>query len=93
MKGKKQKNMSVSQKALAARSKASKLSKQKKSSFLRDLKEEMKKVSWTTKDELTTCTKIVLGSVLTLGLGIYVVDLSLKGTLDGIRALAHLIGF
>lgn len=50
--------------------------------FIRELKEELKKVSWTTKAELIFFTKIVVGSTFLLGLGIYLVDLCIKGVLD-----------
>lgn len=49
------------------------------------LKEELKKVSWTTKSELAFCTKIVLWSTLLFGLGIYLVDLSIKGALELVK--------
>lgn len=49
------------------------------------LKEELKKVSWTTKADLIFCTKIVLWSTLLLGLGIYLVDLVIKGSLETVK--------
>lgn len=49
------------------------------------LKEELKKVSWTTKSELIFCTKIVLGSTLLFGLGIYLIDLVIKGVLEFVK--------
>jgi preprotein translocase subunit SecE len=62
-----------------------------KTSYLHELKEELKKVKWTTKDELILFTKIVVGSTFVLGLGIYAVDLTIKGVLTGFAALLHLI--
>ncbi|MBS0648776.1 MAG: preprotein translocase subunit SecE [Verrucomicrobia bacterium] len=59
--------------------------------FLYELKEELKKVTWTTKEELILFTKIVVGSTFALGLGIYGVDLFIKGVLNGFGALIHLI--
>lgn len=55
--------------------------------FIGELKEELKKVSWTTKQELISCTKIVLISTFCFGIGIYLVDFVIKGTLELIKKL------
>ena len=60
-------------------------------SYINELKAELKKVTWTTKEELILFTKIVVGSTFALGLGIYGVDLLIKGVLNGFGALIHLI--
>ena len=60
-------------------------------SYINELKEELKKVTWTTKDELILFTKIVVVATFSLGLGIYGVDLLIKGVLNGFGALIHLI--
>lgn len=60
-------------------------------SYIQELKEELKKVTWTTKAELVTCTRIVIGATFAFGLGIYLVDLIIKGVLDGFGALVHMI--
>jgi preprotein translocase subunit SecE len=65
--------------------------KQSRLGFIRELKEELKKVTWTTKDELIFCTKIVVGSTFILGIGIYLIDLVIKGALNGFGALFRLI--
>lgn len=62
-----------------------------KTSYISELKTELKKVTWTTKDELVLFTKVVVGSTFALGLGIYAVDLVIKGVLNGFSALIHLI--
>jgi len=62
-----------------------------KTSYLSELKAELKKVTWTTKEELILFTKIVVGSTFALGLGIYAIDLLIKGVLNGFSALIHLI--
>ena len=56
-----------------------------------ELKQELKKVTWTAKDELILFTKIVVGTTFIFGLGIYVVDLLIKGVLTGFARLVHLI--
>jgi preprotein translocase subunit SecE len=60
-------------------------------SWLNGLKTELRKVTWTTKDELVLFTKVVVSCTFALGLGIYVVDLVIKGVLNGFGALIHLI--
>lgn len=60
-------------------------------SFVKELREELKKVSWTTKDELKFSTKIVIGSTFFLGLGIYLFDLVIKGALDLIALIVHFL--
>jgi preprotein translocase SecE subunit len=50
--------------------------------FLHDLKEELKKVSWTSQAELKFSTKMVVGTIFVLGMAIYLVDLVIKGCLD-----------
>ncbi|MCB1109584.1 MAG: preprotein translocase subunit SecE [Chlamydiia bacterium] len=87
---KKKPDMSVSQKV--AELSAAKKKKGKKASFLHEMKEEMKRVSWTTKDELRTCGKIVIGATFFLGLGIYLVDLFIRLILNGVGNLVRLIG-
>lgn len=63
----------------------------KGTTFVRELKEELRKVTWTPKEELLFCTKIVVASTFLLGIGIYLVDLLIKGVLNGISGLVHLI--
>jgi preprotein translocase subunit SecE len=96
MNGRKRKNMSVSQKTggLFAESKKRAQNKMKKrrGNFFHEVKEELKKVSWTSKDELKVCTKIVIGATFVLGVGIYIADLVLKGALNGISKLVYVIG-
>ncbi len=69
----------------------SETTKPRKASYISELKEELKKVTWTTKDELILFTKIVVGSTFSLGLAIYGIDLLIKGVLNGFGALVHLI--
>jgi preprotein translocase subunit SecE len=58
---------------------------------IREFKEELKKVSWTTKDELKLFTKIVIGATFVFGLGIYLVDLIIKGCLHQIGNIVRWI--
>ncbi len=59
--------------------------------FIQDLKDELKKVSWTTKTELILSTKVAIGAIFLFGLGIYLVDLVIKGALDFIALIVHFI--
>ena len=59
--------------------------------FIQDLKEELKKVSWTTQEELKFSTKMVVGATFFLGMGIYFVDLVIKGCLDLVTLVVHFI--
>ena len=58
-----------------------------KRGYIRELKEELKKVSWTSKDELFLSTKIVVGSTFVFGFGVYLVDLIVQGSLNGLHNL------
>lgn len=59
--------------------------------FIQDLKEELRKVSWTTQDQLKFSTKMVVGTTFFLGMGIYCVDLVIKGCLDLVALVVHFI--
>jgi len=67
-------------------------SRKKKTFFLREVQEELKKVNWTTKEELKTCTKIVIGATFMLGLGIYFSDLVIQHALQLISSISKFIG-
>jgi preprotein translocase subunit SecE len=60
-------------------------------SFVQELKDELKKVTWTTKEELKLSTKVVISSTFLFGLGIYLFDLVIKGALDFIALVVHFI--
>ena len=53
----------------------------RKTSYFKEVKEEMKKVSWTPKKELIFCTKAVIIATFFFGLSIYAVDLGIQGIL------------
>jgi preprotein translocase subunit SecE len=58
------------------------IGEKKKVSFLREVQNELKKVTWTSKEELIFCTKAVVIATFLFGLTIYAVDLSIRGALD-----------
>jgi preprotein translocase subunit SecE len=54
----------------------------KKVSYLREVQNELKKVSWTSKVELIFCTKAVIIATFLFGLAIYFVDLGIRSVLE-----------
>ncbi len=68
-----------------------KLAKKKAKSALAEVRDELKKVTWPIKAELKFCTQVVIGATFIFGIGIYVVDLMVKGLLDGIQMLSKMI--
>ncbi len=60
--------------------------------FLGDIKDEFKKISWTSPEELSTYTKIVVATTFFLGMGIYVMDLMIQLVLGGLEFMMRLIG-
>ena len=55
--------------------------------FVGDVKQELKRVEWTSKGELKSYTKIVLISTLIFGMFIYLIDLIIQGFLMGFNFL------
>jgi len=60
-------------------------------SYIQDLKEELKKVSWTSQSELGFSTKMVVLTTLFFGIGIYFVDFLIKNCLEFIKIVLHFI--
>lgn len=60
--------------------------------FLSDIKAEFKKISWTSPEELTLYTKIVVAGTVLFGLGIYVMDLAIQACLSSFGFVLRLIG-
>jgi preprotein translocase subunit SecE len=63
----------------------------KKQSFFREVINELKKVTWTSREELTLGTKAVIIAIFAFGLMIYVCDLSIRGIIAGIGTLVRMI--
>ncbi len=81
----------VDAKAKRLTKKVEKKKQQKRVGFLQQVKDELKKVTWTSKKELFLCTKIVVGVTVVFGMGIYVADLGIKGALGLIGSFVRLI--
>lgn len=67
---------------MASNSRVSLLSvKKKRMNYFREIQNEFKKITWTTKLELIAYTKIVLGATLIFGFVIYFADLVIRNLL------------
>ena len=67
------------------------ITEKKKLSYFREVQNELKKVTWTSKGELILCTKAVIIATFIFGLAIYVVDLGIRGSLEMAGALVRMI--
>lgn len=65
--------------------------KEKKLSYFRQIQQELKKVTWTSKEELILSTKIVLVSTILFSFAIYFTDLILHYIFNSINNIARLI--
>lgn len=63
----------------------------KKLSYFREVQNELKKVTWTSREELIFCTKAVIIATFLFGLAIYVVDLVIRGGIDGFAKMFQMI--
>lgn len=68
------------------------LSKRKVQDFVADIKSEIFKINWTSREELLVYTQIVVWTTLVMGLGIYVLDLIIQSCLAGLSFLIRFIG-
>lgn len=59
--------------------------------FAAEVKEELKRVEWTTQDELRSYTKIVVVCIFLFGFSVYFVDLLLRMGLGSINFLVKWI--
>lgn len=59
--------------------------------FIGDVKAELKKINWTSPEELKVYTKIVVGTTFFLGMGLYFVDLFIQSFLNGLSLLIRWI--
>ena len=75
-----------------SKKRAEQRSKKRKGSYIHGVKEELKKVTWTSKDELKTFTKVVILSTLLFGFGIFCVDMVARHFLVAINNLVTRIG-
>lgn len=55
--------------------------------FGREVKDELRKVDWTSKEELIAYTKIVVVSMFLFGIVIYFIDMLIQGFLGGFNMI------
>ena len=55
------------------------------------IKEELRKITWTSPDELRVYTQITVGATFVLGLSIYLIDLFIQYSLMGISNIVRFI--
>ncbi len=67
------------------------IAEQKKVSYFREVQNELKKVTWTTKEELIFSTKAVIMATFFFGFAIYFTDLAVRHGIDLIAYVARLI--
>lgn len=60
--------------------------------FVGEVKQELKKVAWTTQDKLISYTKVSLGAIFVFGFMIYLMDLGIFKILDSVASLVKWIG-
>lgn len=67
------------------------ITERKKLSYFREVQSELKKVTWTTKEELYFSTKAVILATFFFGFAIYIADLAIRNGMDLIAHGARLI--
>ncbi len=67
------------------------ITEKKKLSYFREVQNELKKVTWTSKEELILCTKVVVIATFIFGFAIYIADLSIRGVLETLSALFRMV--
>ncbi|MDP1836593.1 MAG: preprotein translocase subunit SecE [Chlamydiales bacterium] len=60
--------------------------------FIGGMKDELSKVTWTSREEMQLYIKVVVLSTLVFGLGVYAVDVIIQGVLHGLNAIVQFIG-
>ena len=65
--------------------------RKKVAGFVADVKGEIYKINWTSREELLTYAQIVAVATLFFGMSIYMMDLLIQGTLNGLSFLLRLI--
>lgn len=60
--------------------------------FVADVKSEIQKITWTSREELIAYTKIVVGATFATGMAIYMLDLIIQGSLETLNFVLSFIG-
>lgn len=67
------------------------LSTKKIREFASDVKSEVQKITWTSREELIFYTKLVVGATFLFGMAIYGLDLAIQAILGTLNFLLHFI--
>ena len=67
------------------------ITEKKKLSYFREVQNELKKVNWTSKEELIFCTKAVILATFLFALATYLVDLGIRGVLELAGSLVQMM--
>ena len=59
--------------------------------FIGEIKAELKRINWTSSEELKTYTKIVVGATFFCGMGIYLMDLLIQAGLWILESAIRLV--
>jgi len=59
--------------------------------FVGEVKQELKRIEWTSKDELKAYTKMVVACMFLFGLSIYMIDLVIRGCLASVNFFIKLL--
>lgn len=59
--------------------------------FVSEVKSEINKISWTTKEELFFYTKVVVIATFAFGLSIYALDLLIQAVLNSLNLISNFI--
>lgn len=86
------KNQQIAAPASKDKEKEALLNAWKPQEFIGEIKDELKKISWTSPAELKVYTQIVVGATFFFGMGIYILDLFIQGVLNGLAMAIRLIG-
>jgi preprotein translocase subunit SecE len=84
MAGERVQKMDVKKNRLSASSRAD---GRKAITFVSEVRQELKRVEWTSKDEIKSYTKIVLASTLVFAMFVYFTDLIIQGVLGLINLI------
>lgn len=68
------------------------LSTKKVEGFVADIKSEIHKITWTSREELRAYTKIVVFATFSFGMSIYFLDLIIQGILGSLSLLLRWMG-
>lgn len=58
--------------------------------WIEEIKHEVKSIHWTSQEELRVYTQIVVGATFFFGMGVYIVDLMIHGTMNALTWVSRI---